>query len=155
MNSFRYQAIEAGGGSVSGVIEADDRKAALQMLGQRNLFPSQLETVSTNRQPAEKSGTPQNIQVHFGKRISRKAITAFTREISALLAAAIPIPQALDSLGEEEENPAFRAVVQQLGEGVRKGESFSTALGQHPKLFNNLYVSMVRVGEEAGVLPKV
>jgi general secretion pathway protein F len=111
--------------------------------------------VSTNRQPAEKSGTPQNFQVHFGKRINRKAITAFTREISALLAAAIPIPQALDSLGEEEENPAFRAVVLHIAEAVRKGESFSSALAQHPKLFGNLYVSMIRVGEEAGVLPKV
>ena len=155
MNSFRYQAIEAGGANVSGVIQADDRKSALQLLGQKNLFPSLLETISSGENSAEKSGAAKKAEAHFGRRIKRKDITAFTREISALLAAGIPIPQALDSLGEEEENPALRAVVQEIAEAVRKGESFSTALAQHPKNFGNLYVSMVRVGEEAGVLPKV
>jgi general secretion pathway protein F len=156
MNSFRYQAVEAGGTAVSGVIEAEDRKAALQLLDQRNLFPSSLETVLlADDKPETKSAAPRKTEIHFGQRIRRKDISAFTREISALLAAGISIPQTLDSLGEEEENPAFRAVVQQLGEAVRKGESFSTALSQHPKLFSNLYVSMIRVGEEAGVLPKV
>ncbi|HEY5040399.1 MAG TPA: type II secretion system F family protein [Verrucomicrobiae bacterium] len=156
MNSFRYQAVETGGTAVTGVIEAEDRKAALQLLDQRNLFPSSLETVlSAGEKPETKSAAPRKTEIHFGQRIRRKDISAFTREISALLAAGIPIPQALDSLGEEEENLAFRAVVQQLGEAVRKGESFSTALAQHPKLFSNLYVSMIRVGEEAGVLPKV
>jgi general secretion pathway protein F len=155
MNSFRYQAVGDGGDAVTGVIEAEDRKAALQLLGQRNLFPSLLEAASSENETATQSVPARKAEIHFGRRIRRKDITAFTREISALLAAAIPIPQALDSLGDEEENPAFRAVVQQLGEAVRKGESFSSALAEHPKLFSNLYVSMIRVGEEAGVLPKV
>ena len=101
------------------------------------------------------SAAPARREISFGHRVRRKDITAFTREISALLAAGIPIPQALDSLGEEEENPALHAVVKQIGEAVRKGESFSSALAQHPKLFSNLYANMIRVGEEAGVLPKV
>jgi type II secretory pathway component PulF len=156
MNSFRYQAVEAGGGAVTGVIEAEDRKTALQLLGERNLFPSSLETVLPAGDKSEStSGTARKTEIHFSRRIRRKDISAFTREISALLSAAIPIPQALDSLGEEEENPAFRAVVQHLGEAVRKGESLSTALESHPALFSRLYVSMIRVGEEAGVLPKV
>ena len=155
MNAFRYQAIGAGGAPVNGVIEAEDRKTALQLLSQRNVFPSLLEAVSaTNKAGAQSAAMPKG-QISFGNWIRRRDITAFTREISALLAAAIPIPQALDSLGEEEENPALKAVVQQIGEAVRKGESFSTALAQHPKLFSNLYVSMISVGEEAGVLPKV
>ena len=91
MNSFRYQAIEAGGANVSGVIQADDRKSALQLLGQKNLFPSLLETISSGENSAEKSGAAKKAEAHFGRRIKRKDITAFTREISALLAAAIPI----------------------------------------------------------------
>jgi type II secretory pathway component PulF len=75
--------------------------------------------------------------------------------MSALLESAIPIPQALDSLGEEEENPAFRAMILGIAESVRKGMSFSGALEEHPKYFNKLYVSMVRVGEEAGALNQV
>lgn len=155
MNSFRYQAIESGGGTVSGVIEAEDRQAALQLLGHRGLFPSSLEAAGSADASPAKSGPAPRAEIHFGQWIGRKQVTAFTREISALLSSAIPIPQALDSLGEEEENPAFRVVVLQLGEAVRKGESFSAALELHPVLFSKLYVSMVRVGEEAGVLPKV
>jgi general secretion pathway protein F len=72
-----------------------------------------------------------------------------------LLEAAIPIPQALASLGEEEPNPALKQVVQRLSDSVRQGASFSGALAEHPALFSNLFVSMVRVGEEAGALQKV
>src|SRR5205807_213257 len=85
----------------------------------------------------------------------RKEVTAFTREMGALLGAGISIPQALDGLGEEEENPALKTVVLKLSDSVRKGASFSAALEEHPRLFNKLYVSMVRVGEEAGALQKV
>src|SRR2546425_11395401 len=94
-------------------------------------------------------------EVRFGQRIKRKEITAFTREMAALLGAAIPIPQALDGLGEEEENPALRAVVLKISDSVRKGAAFAAALEEHPRLFSKLYVSMVRVGEEAGALQKV
>ncbi|HXC98952.1 MAG TPA: type II secretion system F family protein [Verrucomicrobiae bacterium] len=158
MNTFRYQAIEGTGAPVAGVIEAEDRKAALQLLGKRGLYPSQLDlcaasgTVSVASAPTNKSRAPE---VRFGQRISRKDVTAFTREMSALLGAAIPIPQALDGLGEDEENPALRGVVLQIADSVRKGASFSTALEEHPRSFSALYVSMIRVGEEAGVLPRV
>ena len=71
------------------------------------------------------------------------------------IAGRIPIPQALDSLGEEKENPAFGEIVLKIADSVRKGAAFSTALEEHPRLFSKLYVSMVRVGEEAGQLAKV
>jgi type II secretory pathway component PulF len=158
MNVFRYQAIDLMGGAVEGVIEADDRKAALHLLGERGLFPSNLQNCSTAKEsstPAVEGKTAWSQGVRLGKSIKRKDITSFTREMSALLGAAIPIPQALSGLGEEEENPALRAVVLQLADSVRKGASFSAALDEHPRLFTQLYASMVRVGEEAGQLPKV
>ncbi len=165
MSSFRYQAVEAGGAPVKGVIEAENRKAALQLLGQRGLFPSLLEPCAAGTAAAAGQrgraveAVPEAPAAAAGWRIGggvkRKEITALTREMSALLGAAIPIPQALEGLGEGEENPALRAVVVQISESVRKGASFSVALEEHPRLFTKLYVSMVRVGEEAGVLPKV
>ena len=158
MKAFRYQAIEANGASVNGEIEAEDRKAALRMLGARGLFPSVLENCSQTKEAAVRPVlTPQQHvgTASAGGRVSGKDITAFTREMGALLGAAIPIPQALDGLGQEEENPALRAIVLKIADSVRKGAAFSAALEEHPKLFSKLYVSMVRVGEEAGVLPKV
>lgn len=158
MSEFRYQAVEGNGASVAGVIEAADRRSALRLLSQRGLFPSNLELNSGSNPPAAtisqtKAKNPGSLA--FGQRIKRKDITALTREISALLGAAIPIPQALDSLGEEEENPALKEIILKIGDSVRKGVAFSAALEEHPKLFGKLYSSMVRVGEEGGVLPKV
>jgi general secretion pathway protein F len=158
MSEFRYQAVESSGASIAGVIEADDRKGALRLLGERGLFPSKLEAVAVASSIATgatlaASGSPPGFS--FGQGVKRKQITALTREISALLAAGIPIPQALDSLGEEEENPALKAVILGLADAVRKGAALSAALEEHPKLFGKLYASMVRVGEEGGVLPKV
>ncbi len=157
MNAFRYQAIELNGAATEGVIEAEDRKAALQLLGQRGLYPSNLEICSDNRNEATAAVEQRATRKAggFGGHIKRKQITALTREMAALLGAAIPIPQALSGLGEEEENPALREVILKISESVRKGVSFSAALDEHPRLFSKLYVSMVRVGEEAGQLPKV
>jgi general secretion pathway protein F len=157
MIAFRYQAVEGSGTSVNGTVEAEDRKAALKLLGQRGLFPSSLEM--SRSQDGGKDSAPALDEAPRAVRltvqgISRKAITAFTREMSALLGAAIPIPQALDGLAEEE-NPALRSVVVKLADSVRKGAALSAALEEHPNLFSKLYVSMIRVGEEAGVLPRV
>jgi type II secretory pathway component PulF len=160
MSAFRYQAIESTGGPVQGVIEATDRRTALQLLGKRGLFPSSLETCAeesgrTTTAVASTKPAQSQSRAAFGNWVSRKEITAFTSEMSALLGAGIPIPQSLESLGEEEENPAMKKMVLQISEAVRKGVSLSAAMEEHPKSFSKLYVSMVKVGEEAGALPKV
>jgi type II secretory pathway component PulF len=167
MGAFRYQAIEAGGNAVSGVIEAADRKAALQQLSTKGIFASQIEACAANGSaPAKAPTTPTpsasasepaapKASFQFGSGVRRKDITAFTRQMSALLAASIPIPQALEGLGEEEENVALRDLILKLSQSVRKGSSLSAAMSEHPRAFNNLFVSMVKVGEEAGALPMV
>jgi general secretion pathway protein F len=155
MNAFRYQAIESGGTSVRGVIEAEDRKAALRLLGQRGLFPSNLEACANGAATVASAAGHAPSTAGRRRSISRKDITAFTRELSALVGAGIPIPQALDSLSAEEENATFREVLLTIADSVQKGAALSAALDDHPKLFGKLYASMVRVGEEAGQLPVV
>src|SRR5439155_12463404 len=91
----------------------------------------------------------------LGTGIKQKEITAFTQEMAALLGAGNPIPQALEGLGQEEENPALREANLRILDSVRKGIAMSAALEEQPRLFSKLYVSMVRVGEEAGALQKV
>jgi type II secretory pathway component PulF len=156
MISFRYQAIGGDGSAVNGVIEAQDRRSALMQLGERGLFPSTLETDGSLAKASAEIAQPAPAPAfRFSKGVKRKEITSFTREMGGLLSSGIPIPQALDGLGDEEENLALKQIVLQIGESVRKGLAFSTALEEHPRLFSKLYVSMVKVGEEAGALPKV
>lgn len=160
MSSYRYQAIAASGAPVQGIIEAQDRKAALQLLSSQGLYPSSLEITSGgNGAPSAVLAVPAQPQAKsalaWGGRIRRKEITAFTREMSALLLSSIPIPQALEGLWEEEENSVLKEMILRISESVRKGAALSAALEEHPRYFSKLYVSMVRVGEEAGALQTV
>jgi len=161
MGAFRYQALGTGGSPVSGVIESVDRRSALNDLAAKGLFPSLLEACGEGGEREKGAGTTGAVgttggtKFRFGSGVRRKEVTAFTREMAALLGASIPIPQALEGLGEEEPNPAFKAVLQAMANSVRKGSSLSAALGEHPALFDSLYASMIRVGEEAGALPLV
>jgi type II secretory pathway component PulF len=160
MGAFRYQAVEASGTPVTGTIEADDRKAALQLLSTRGIFASHIEAAANGAATNGHNKKREDVIVpkaraHVGGSIRRKEVTAFTRELSALLGAGIPIPQALEGLGEEEENAALRAMILKLSDSVRKGSSLSAAMEEHPRVFTKLFVSMVRVGEEAGALPTV
>lgn len=163
MKTFQYEAIENNGNTASGTLQAEDRRAALRILTGRGLCPSKLQEDSSDNSDnhAEKkasftsdtssSDKPQNNEGG----VKRKEITAFTRELGSLLGAAIPIPTALQGLGEEEENPVLKESIIDISDAVRRGTSLSAAMEEHPKLFTKLYVSMVKVGEEAGVLPKV
>lgn len=158
MTSFRYQALADNGRTVSGVIEAEDRKSALRLLGDKGLFPSDLAVDTGGNGSAAAPVVKREASgggIRIGAPIKRKEVTAFTREMATLLRAAIPIPQALESLGEEEENPALREMINQIADSVKHGASFSAALEEHPAVFSKLYASMVRVGEEAGALDKV
>src|SRR5947207_3754747 len=99
MTVFRYQAIESNGASVEGVIEAEDRRSALQLLGKQGLFPSRLDLCRPGPAPAlvpAQVSAPARShwggRIRFGSGVKRKEITAFTREIAALIGAGIPIP---------------------------------------------------------------
>ncbi len=181
MSTFRYQAFAGDGSPVSGLIEATDRRSALLLLGKRGLSPSRLEAAavgisatttasrtialrSASNQESSASATAKGLATEpipsgggwrFGSGIKTKEITGFSRQMAALLDAGIPIPQALEGLGEEELNPALRGVIQGLSNSVRTGTAFSAGLASYPRLFGTLYVSMIRVGEEAGALPSV
>jgi general secretion pathway protein F len=153
MSAFRYDALEAGGKPVSGVIEADDRRAALSLLAGRGIFAREIVPYAGKAEASAKSGP--SIGFRFGTGVPRKQVTAFTNQLATLLSAGIPIPQALDSLAHEEEHPVLKDVVTKMAESVRKGHSLSAAMEEHPAVFNHLYASMIRVGEEAGALKGV
>ena len=160
MMRFRYKAIQADGIDSDGFIDADDRRDALKRLDVQGLFPSLLEvdqeSASSIKQVEPSSqGNATSSSFRFGSGIKRKEVTAFTQEMAALLEAGITIPQALAAMKEEIDNPALKAVVQSLWESVHKGIALSTAMEVHQKQFSSLYVSMIRVGEEAGALHQV
>lgn len=100
---------------------------------------------------AKKKGPPLTL----GKVINNKGLTVFTRQLSTLVNAGMPILRSLETLSRQEKNPGFKYVVEGIAETIRSGGTFSDGLLQHPKVFDRLFVNMVKAGEAGGVLGTV
>ena len=99
-----------------------------------------------------RSGPAKKIGLSFGRPINAKGLTLFTRQLATLVKAGMPILRAIEVLARQERNPAFKPILESLAEAIRSGGNFSDGLLQHPKVFDRLYVNMVKAGEAGGVL---
>jgi type IV pilus assembly protein PilC len=91
----------------------------------------------------------------FGRATNTAGLTIFTRQLAILVNAGMPIMRGLETLARQEKNLRFKAVVESLAEAIKGGGNFSDGLMQHPKLFDRLYVNMIKAGEAGGVLGTV
>lgn len=99
-----------------------------------------------------RGGPAKKIGLSFGRPINAKGLTLFTRQLATLVKAGMPILRAIEVLARQERNPAFKPILESLAEAIRSGGNFSDGLLQHPKVFDRLYVNMVKAGEAGGVL---
>lgn len=90
--------------------------------------------------------------VSFGRPINTKGLAVFTRQLATLVKAGMPILRGLEVLARQERRPAFRVVVEDIAEVIRSGGSFSDGLAAHGRVFDRLYINMVKAGEAGGVL---
>src|SRR5262245_761692 len=91
----------------------------------------------------------------FSGRVKSKVMTAFTRQLATLVDAGLPLLRGLRVLEKQEKHPTLKSIIGELGFAIEGGSTFSEALAQHPKVFNRLYVNMVKAGELGGVLEVV
>ena len=87
-----------------------------------------------------------------GGKVKSKILTIFTRQLATLIEAGLPLMRSLNTLAKQERNPVMRTTMVQLASAVESGGTFSEALAQHPRIFDKLYVNMVKAGELGGVL---
>jgi type IV pilus assembly protein PilC len=145
---FEYKARKMSGETVEGVLEADNRRLVISRLQSMNLYPIKVEEKA-------KRGLAQELTVKSFKRISHNDITTFTRQISDLVKAGLPLVRALSVLEKQTPNEKFLHIVSQMRSDVQTGLAFSDALAKHPKVFPPLYSNMVRAGELGGMLDQV
>jgi type IV pilus assembly protein PilC len=88
-------------------------------------------------------------------KVTQNDVTVMTRQLATLIIAGLPLLRALELITKQERNPAFKAVLANIAESVSQGNNLSEALQSHPKVFDKLFVNMVRAGEAGGVLDKV
>lgn len=159
MAKFKYTAIDANGKQKTGTVDAENQEDANSKLSAAGLMPTKV--ISTGSGGATSSGKGKSANkgkkkpINFGKIISQEDLSTFTRQLATLLQAGLPLLRALEVMIRQEKNLRFQAVLQQIAEQVKSGNSFSDGLSQHPKIFDRLYINMVKAGEAGGVLDTV
>ena len=137
---------------LEGMIEATEVAGAVSRLQERGLVPLRVATPGPQRTGLASISLPS---LDFRSKIGRKDILILTQELSTLLAAGLPLDRSLSILGELSENPRLKAVVGDILQSVQRGKSLAESLAEHPKVFEPLYVNMVKAGEVGGVLDSV
>lgn len=147
MPTYTYTARTRDGKKQGGTLTAETRQALNTMLQSRGLT-----AVTVQEAGAKKGGLGRR---RLGGKVKTIELLVFTRQLSTIVSAGLPLLQGLDILSEQTDDANFSAVIQSIGQDVESGESFSTALTKYPRAFPELYVSMVRAGEAGGDLDGV
>jgi len=180
MATFQYIAKDASGNETRGQIEAGDRNSAIAAVRAQGLFPTALGEVKRAAStpaaapkkapskrggpapaPAAKKGGGLNMELNIklpswlqGK-IKTKVLTQFTRQLATLVNAGLPLMRGIEVLKRQMKDAQMKDALEGIGENIAAGGTFSESLTAYPKIFDNLYVNMVKAGEAGGVLEVV
>jgi len=159
MGQFSYKAVDRVGGHVRGTIEAIDRRSAVASLTDKGHFVTELaeETQAQSVTPSVNGGEKVTLDLsrfmRFGSRkVTSKDVLAMTTQLSTALRAGLPLLNGLELIREQQHKPAMKEMLGDLVNSVSSGQSLSEAMAKHERIFNPLYLSMIRVGETGGIL---
>src|ERR1035438_9137557 len=173
MPKYNYVALDQKGNETKGSIECGSQNEAIGRVKEMQLFPTKIteadkedksagkkaktKTVTKPRAGGKKGGGMNfNIKIPgLGGGVKPKVLTTFTRQLATLVDAGLPLLRGLRVLEKQERNATLKGILAQLAPSIEGGSTFSEALAQHPKVFNRLFVNMVKAGELGGVLEVV
>jgi pilin biogenesis protein len=149
MATFQYIATSNGSNKiVKGEIEALGRDDAIKSITKQQLTPISIK-------PVTKLSNEIKFSILKPHNVKQDELSIFTRQLSTMINAGVPLTRSLNSLQEHTENPVFRDTLENIKGDVESGVSLADALSKHPKVFSDIYVNMVRAGEAAGILDEV
>jgi type IV pilus assembly protein PilC len=172
MPRFQYVALDGRGQESTGLVEANTANEAIGHLRQAGYFPTGVyeegKAPAANRKakrakpatapaqvPLTKRGLNFNITLFQRRTVKSKVLMIFTRQLATLIDAGLPLLRSLNVLSKQEKDAVLKRTTEALAESVQGGNTFSDSLAQHPRIFNELFVSMVKAGELGGVLEVV
>ena len=169
MPRYNYIALDARGQESTGLMEARSSNEVIGQLRQAGFFPTSVYEEGTKGGPdgtaaraaakapriAKPRTARKNIVLFQRKTVKPKILMIFTRQLATLVDSGLPLLRGLNVLAKQERNNVLRNTINKLAEGVQGGSTFSESLAQHPAIFNDLYVNMVKAGELGGVLEVV
>jgi general secretion pathway protein F len=151
MPVFEYKGFDARGGAVAGVIDADSAKVARVRLRKQGLFPTDIK----EQTGAAVQGTGLNREIQLAQYlefVTARDVSNVTAQLAVLINASVPMAEALAALVDQTEKNKLRVILSKVRERVNEGSTLAEAMADHPKVFDTLYVSMVRAGERTGAL---
>ena len=162
MPKFHYIALDQNGQETTGELDASSESEAVNLLRQSQLYPTQVaqegrgDTAIKKRAKAPAArGKGQGkaaVKVGANAKVKSKTLMIFTRQLATLIDSGLPLLRGLTVLGRQEPNPVMKGTITTIADNVQTGSTFSESLTQYPKVFNKLYVNMVKAGELGGVL---
>jgi general secretion pathway protein F len=153
MPAFHYIAVDQQGQEKKGVLEADNEKHARQMLRNQSLLPVKVSFAHKQKNQAKKGAL---LSLFSRKqRLSIKDLALFTRQFATLLAASLPVEEALQAVAEQSDKPEMKALILAVRSKVLEGHALAQALADFPEAFPPLFSSTVAAGEKTGQLDKV
>jgi type IV pilus assembly protein PilC len=168
MPRFTYVALDARGQESTGLVEARSSNEAIGQLRQAGYFPTSVYEEGKGGGPdgkttkraakAARIAAPREhkqIVVFRRKKVKPKILMIFTRQLATLIDSGLPLLRGLNVLAKQERDRVLKNTINKLADGVQGGGTFSESLAQHPLIFNDLYVNMVKAGELGGVLELV
>ncbi len=144
MPAFSFQATNTEGASVKGTVEAVNRETAVGDLTNKGLSTTQITLVTSSKKSKL-----------FNKKVKLQDLVLFTRQMSTMVSAGVPLMRALSTLQTQAESPVLKAVIADIVKEVQGGAQLADALGKHPETFSDIYVNMVRAGEAAGIVDDI
>ncbi len=150
MPTFSYEAINESGNTVNGDLDADSEATAGTILASRGLIPSRI-----SRKKDDARDTLWKRVKSLTGHIKTADLILFTKQFRSMLAAGVPILRIMQVLEAQTDNKVLRGAVSDIIENIKQGSTISEAFEKHPKIFSNLYCSMVRAGEVSGNVPGV
>ena len=149
MPTYKYTALDTQQKTHDGSIEANDRAMALSTLANQGLKPLNVTEVS------EKKGGITVAGLLGGNKVKSDDLVMFTRQLSAMVSAGVPLLRALSSQHDHTDSAALKKVLASIIKDVESGSQLADALAKYPNTFNDVYVNMVRAGESAGILDDI
>ena len=150
MPNFTYRGVTAGGGQVRAEITASDERAAARQLRSQGIV---VQNIAVKRGAGGKTAFSDlpGIKALIGG-VRGKDISVFSRQFATMIAAGLPLVQCLQTLGMQMERKRFQEIIAKVASDVESGSTLSESLGRFPRVFDELYVNLVHVGETGGVL---
>src|SRR5712691_9103128 len=163
MPVFEYSGLTETGKNVRGLKDAESRKALRTVLRKDGIFLTDARSAdgaaADSAAPQALSGQGLSREVDlsaiFGSRVSAQDLAIATRQLATLIGASITLPESLTALVEQVEHPRLKKILGSIKQRVNEGASLADALADHPRIFSNLYVNMIRAGESSGALDVV